>query len=301
MLNKFELNNEIFIIIKFVFHFKMKFKTRVFCYIILVCILLVLFRYRILVGAPTEFHESIHQQSLSQKPRIFCIIPTSDDLDTVVKTVYESWVYLCDNHTFISLIPGVEPTPERAEIKYQNLFYVAKPANFTKEGSRYNLTKKIYAAFRDVYSNHKEYDWYLQADADTFVFVDNLRLFLQDKKPLAPVVFGYDFKTHGGYQSGGAGYVLSKESIYRLGEKLLTAEESCPNNGVEDMNVGQCLRKVGVNSSKSIDEFGRERFHIFSLPLHFGNYTIEWVEKYSANSVRSVKCLFSFASVNKFS
>jgi glycoprotein-N-acetylgalactosamine 3-beta-galactosyltransferase len=66
--------------------------------------------------------------------------------------------------------------------------------------------------FADTYKYNNKYDWYLKADDDTFVFVDNLRLFLNDKNPNLPVDYGYDFKVkvEGGYHSGGGGYVLSK-------------------------------------------------------------------------------------------
>jgi hypothetical protein len=49
------------------------------------------------------------------------------------------------------------------------------------------------------------YDFYLKADDDTFVFVDNLRKFLSDKNRTSPVTYGWDFHcyVHRGYHSGG--------------------------------------------------------------------------------------------------
>ena len=41
------------------------------------------------------------------------------------------------------------------------------------------------------------------------------------------------------------------------------------NLGTEDVDVARCLRRLGVYPNKSIDEFGRERFHPLSL---FGHY-----------------------------
>jgi len=99
---------------------------------------------------------------------------------------------------------------------------------------------------RHVYINHKNYDWYLKADDDTFIFDDNLRLFLADKNPNDPVTFGYHFKGRGGYLSGGAGYVLSKESLKRLSSKLSTNQTYCPNTGIEDVDVGNRLASLGA-------------------------------------------------------
>ncbi len=257
---------------------------------LLLGVFLILFSYRSLLIYVEQSNKPVHQEPAKPTTRIFCIIPTiASKLDNAVTTIYESWVSYCDNHTFVSLIPDMVPTSDRAEIKYKNLFYVSKPMNFTEEsGKKYKLTTKIYAALKDVYSNHKNYDWYLKADDDTFVFVDNLRLFLSDKNSSEPVVYGYDFKTYGGYQSGGAGYALSKESIKRLGERLISDEKSCPNSGTEDLDVGRCLRKLGGYSNKSIDEFGRERFHIGDIFYHFNGKLAQWHMEMAENQPKSV-------------
>uniref|UniRef100_A0A4W5PIB1 N-acetylgalactosaminide beta-1,3-galactosyltransferase n=1 Tax=Hucho hucho TaxID=62062 RepID=A0A4W5PIB1_9TELE len=59
-------------------------------------------------------------------------------------------------------------------------------------------------------------DWFLKAD-DTYVIVENLRLLLSLFSPDKPVYLGRRFCrfVHQGYMSGGAGYVLSRESVSR--------------------------------------------------------------------------------------
>ena len=56
-----------------------------------------------------------------------------------------------------------------------------------------------------VFDKFNDYDWYLKADDDTYIFMDNLRDFLKTKNSSSPVTFGYDFKTDVpyGYHSGG--------------------------------------------------------------------------------------------------
>lgn len=56
------------------------------------------------------------------------------------------------------------------------------------------LTDKMFLTFKYLYAQYPDYDWYLKADDDTFIFVDNLRLFLADKNPSKPVTYGYDLE-----------------------------------------------------------------------------------------------------------
>ena len=56
------------------------------------------------------------------------------------------------------------------------------------------LTDKVYRMFMDTYKFKKnQYSWYLKADIDTFIFVDNLKKFLKTKKSSHPVSYGYEF------------------------------------------------------------------------------------------------------------
>ena len=50
-------------------------------------------------------------------------------------------------------------------------------------------------------------DWFLKADDDTYVIVDNLRRVLRDHDPTKPEYMGCRFKPYvtQGYMSGGAG------------------------------------------------------------------------------------------------
>ena len=88
--------------------------------------------------------------------------------------------------------------------------------NVTGPEGKYALTEKTLLAFYHVYDNYfNDYDWFLKADDDSFVILENLRYFLSDKNTSEPVSYGqrFDMYVKHGYYSGGAGYVLSKEAL----------------------------------------------------------------------------------------
>ncbi|XP_052245939.1 glycoprotein-N-acetylgalactosamine 3-beta-galactosyltransferase 1-like [Dreissena polymorpha] len=137
--------------------------------------------------------------------------------------------------------------------------------------SRDTLWAKTKLAFKHVYENYLDKaDWFLKSDDDTYVIVENLRYLLEDKNATKPIFFGREFKPYvkNGYMSGGAGYVLSKESLKRfyngLGDSSKCRQDA---GGAEDLEMGKCLQEVGVVPMDSRDELQRERFHPF-VPEH---------------------------------
>ncbi|KAJ7383166.1 O-glycan processing, core 1 [Desmophyllum pertusum] len=129
-----------------------------------------------------------------------------------------------------------------------------------KEG-RENLWSKTRAAWNYVYNHHmNDADWFMKADDDTFVVIENLRHLVSKMNPEEPHYLGRHFKPFGGYNSGGAGYVLSRESVRRfkkaLGDTSLCSEQSF----AEDVEVGKCLYAMGVKPENTRDSSGRETF-----------------------------------------
>ncbi|XP_061387667.1 glycoprotein-N-acetylgalactosamine 3-beta-galactosyltransferase 1-like [Musca vetustissima] len=130
---------------------------------------------------------------------------------------------------------------------------------------RGQLWKKTREAFKYIYENYiDEYDWFLKADDDTYVIVENLRLFLYPMSSEAPVYFGCKFKPHvrQGYMSGGAGYVLSRTAVKRFVELGHNNRMICRKGfgGSEDSEMGRCLQNVGVVAGDSRDDLKRGRF-----------------------------------------
>lgn len=100
----------------------------------------------------------------------------------------------------------------------------------------------------------------------------------------------YDFKVivNEGYHSGGGGYILSRESLHRLGSALTKNYEFCENTGTEDVDVARCLRRLGVSPESSVDTAGRERFHPLSISAHFYGLIPDWLYEFAKNPVKQV-------------
>ena len=98
---------------------------------------------------------------------------------------------------------------------------VLPTVNLNVTEGRENLWAKTRNAFKYVHQHHlDEFDWFVKADDDTYMIIDNLRYMLKDFNPRDPYYFGRKFKpfVKQGYMSGGAGYVLSKEALKRFVE-----------------------------------------------------------------------------------
>jgi len=237
--------------------------------------------------------KSINSSKISQSPsieapkrkvRIFCMILTiKANIETKAKTINRTWAKDCDKYYFIAKLS--EDTNQTN--LYSDPLPILEPADFVQEVYG-KLTDKVYRTFKELYLNHNEYDWYLKADDDTFIFTDNLRDFLQDKNASAPVTFGYDFKVivPNGYHSGGAGYLLSNEALMRIGRQLNESFESCVNTGTEDVDVAQTLRQLGVYPNKSIDDQDKERFHPLDVGTHLHGGFPDWMYQYASNPIQ---------------
>lgn len=154
---------------------------------------------------------------------------------------------------------------------------------------REHLTAKTMQGFRYIYEHHlNDADWFMKADDDTYVIMENLRYFLSGEKNDQPVFFGHHFKTivKQGYYSGGGGYVLSKEALKRFGEKGQDPSICRQDGGSEDAEFGKCMERLGVRTANTTDALGRSRFHCFDPETHlFGGYP-GWYFSYDANGAK---------------
>ncbi|KAH9489580.1 Glycoprotein-N-acetylgalactosamine 3-beta-galactosyltransferase 1 [Bulinus truncatus] len=189
-------------------------------------------------------------KNLYNRVRVACWILTSpSNLDRKAIHVKNTWGRKCQLVLFMSSV--------------KNETFPTVGLN-TTEG-RNHLTAKSMQAFQYLYDHHlNDSDWFLKADDDTYVIMENLRYFLSDEDSNEPVYFGQIFKFNPDlrYASGGAGYVLSREALRRFGERGDNFTKTCrPDSGHEDVEMGKCLRSLGVKVKSTFDVLNRHRFH----------------------------------------
>ncbi|XP_026762036.2 glycoprotein-N-acetylgalactosamine 3-beta-galactosyltransferase 1 isoform X3 [Galleria mellonella] len=190
---------------------------------------------------------------LAQRVRVLCWIMTQpSNHEKKAKHVKATWGKRCNKLIFMSS----DEDPSLPSVKLP-----------VQEGRDY-LWAKTKEAFRYVYEHHRrDADWFLKADDDTYVVVENLRYMLADYDANEPMYFGCRFKPFSpqGYMSGGAGYVLSREALDRFVNKALPSPHLCKasDHGAEDAEMGKCLDKIGVKAMDSRDSLQRGRFFPF--------------------------------------
>jgi glycoprotein-N-acetylgalactosamine 3-beta-galactosyltransferase len=203
------------------------------------------------------------------------------------------WAKECDKFIFVARLNSSDSTVSR-EIYDQNLIPILEPADYIIENYR-SLTNKVFSSLKYISEKYPNFDWYLKADDDTFIFVDNLKKFVENKNSSDAVTYGYDVKhlsDNFTYHSGGASYLLSNEALKLIGDSLRKNYTYCSNTGIEDVDVAKCLNKLGVKQNKSIDEDNRERFHPYDVKIHMKGLFGSWINAAAINPLKIVSLFF---------
>uniref|UniRef100_A0A0N5CAZ8 N-acetylgalactosaminide beta-1,3-galactosyltransferase n=1 Tax=Strongyloides papillosus TaxID=174720 RepID=A0A0N5CAZ8_STREA len=213
---------------------------------------------------------------LKNKVKIFCIILTSPK-NHQKRAIHQinTWVRRCNNYIFGS---GDEDTSLKAIKSCNNDSYYVSMCKFK------NTIKYVWNRYGD------EYDWYIKVDDDTYVIMENLRGYLINRNPNELSYHGfrleYDIDNRTiNYLSGGAGYVMSKESVKLLVEKGLDSPEYCrqADEAYDDVEVGNCFKNLGVNLTGSVDVKGKPLFN-----ANRPHEIIVFFSKYSAKCASNV-------------
>ncbi|XP_064590715.1 glycoprotein-N-acetylgalactosamine 3-beta-galactosyltransferase 1-like [Zonotrichia leucophrys gambelii] len=209
-------------------------------------------------------------RALFRRVRVLCWVLTAPQtLESRARHVRDTWARHCNVALFVSS----EPAPQFPALGLG-----------VPEG-RGQLYRKTARALLFVHRHLRaSAEWFLKADDDTFVLLDNLRWLLAPLPPQRPLYLGKRFRPFArqGYMSGGAGYVLSRGALSRLAPAL--ARGSCGRGGPEeDVALGQCLERLGVPVGDSRDTRGRETFHPFPPEIHLTHRFARgfWYPRYS--------------------
>ncbi|XP_070183978.1 glycoprotein-N-acetylgalactosamine 3-beta-galactosyltransferase 1-like [Littorina saxatilis] len=196
---------------------------------------------------------------LASKVRILCFVTTTVSYQDRALAVNATWLKRCTRHLFVTSLPLPIFHPN-------NVLHLPDIPD-----GRQHLTAKTFATLQHLYLHELgTYDWFIKADDDVYLIVENLRLMLSKLSPDDPVYLGHHFrlKVHNGYMSGGASYVLSRGALSIMGKQGLPQNggKCKPEEPDEDVEVGRCLEAVGVLPYSTVDTYGRETFHPWILP-----------------------------------
>ncbi|XP_017059489.1 glycoprotein-N-acetylgalactosamine 3-beta-galactosyltransferase 1 [Drosophila ficusphila] len=207
---------------------------------------------------------------LKREVRILCLVLTMPSSHaTKAARVNRTWGARCNKLIFMS-----SKTDPHLNILKMNI-----------PEYRQNLYAKVRTGMAFAHKHHlNEYDWFLKADDDTYIVMENLRLFLYPYDPESSVYFGCRFKSSysQGYMSGGGGYVLSRDALRRLNLFALNSTTTCKLNGdSEDLQIGHCLQDVGVIAGDTRDFHARHRFLPVSPFQLMPEYEVgSWMDSY---------------------
>ncbi|XP_048236791.1 glycoprotein-N-acetylgalactosamine 3-beta-galactosyltransferase 1-B-like [Haliotis rufescens] len=188
--------------------------------------------------------------AVSRKIRLACFITTREvHMETKLKAVNETWGRRCDKMLYVMTTNKTGPD--------------ILGLNITDHHD--TLTEKIVQTFTHLYTTSlQHYDWFLKADDDSYVIVENLKFFLAHLNSSKPIYVGDHFVhfSPNGYNGGGAGYALSRAALRRLVEQGYRVPGRCRHaGGSEDIETGRCLYKVAVSTYLSVDRYNRSTFH----------------------------------------
>ncbi|VDK34505.1 unnamed protein product [Dibothriocephalus latus] len=124
--------------------------------------------------------ESVLADQLKQTVRVYCFILTTPDAkDKKAVHVKATWAQRFNGFEFISS----ENDPSLPALKA------------VEKESRSVLWQKTIFGMKNAYRKHFEnFDFFMKADDDTYVIVENLRLLLSKLNPQDPIILGRHFK-----------------------------------------------------------------------------------------------------------
>ena len=180
------------------------------------------------------------------------------------EAILASWGRRCQLLLFIAGRPRHTDlrTPRHLHPLAPNALYV----QLDLDEAYATLWRKTRLAFQYIAQHHfADFDWVIKIDDDSFLIAEHLRLFLATIPQQHPRYFGLPYHTKGGYNSGGPGYVLSRHNTRQLIKSFaMPACASAEQRGIaEDVEIGKCLRLLGVIPADTRDHSGAFRFSPF--------------------------------------
>ncbi|KAL6728336.1 hypothetical protein Aduo_010116 [Ancylostoma duodenale] len=164
--------------------------------------------------------ERIIADFVASKVRVFCWIATEESRHrTNAKAVNSTWAQRCNKHLFISTRP--DKTLPAIDLGIPN-----------KKRSSWQKTRAVLKLIHDHFIDR--YDWFLAAQDDSYVILENLRYMLLQYSPDDAIVLGshtFSFSSFPSVSKGGpsfmTGFILSREAVRRIVTDGLVNSPSC--------------------------------------------------------------------------
>ncbi|KAA0194074.1 Glycoprotein-N-acetylgalactosamine 3-beta-galactosyltransferase 1 [Fasciolopsis buskii] len=179
--------------------------------------------------------------------------------------VNDTWARRCTSYFFATSV---------ADSRFPNFLAVYR------EGREVLWDKVKYSLIHVAQKYADSHEFFLKADDDTYMIMENLEKILERMNSSEPFIMGRHFRlprTSLDYLSGGSGYVMSRAALLRIvrGFESHSACGGSMHGGPEDVLVGRCAKAVGVKMIESLDEFGLEMFHPFDPRGMFNPMTVK--------------------------
>ncbi|XP_053614042.1 glycoprotein-N-acetylgalactosamine 3-beta-galactosyltransferase 1-like isoform X2 [Plodia interpunctella] len=149
---------------------------------------------------------------------------------------------------------------------------------------------KTQEALMYIYKNYlNQAEWFLKADDETYVIVENLKYMLNDYNTNDPIYFGFRIKLNPAkdeFFNGRASYVLSREALTLLVSTGLIPRlcSTSPLGYTEIKDLTNCLEKLGVILMDTRDKYKTGRFFPFLPNQHINAETNKnvwfWIYNY---------------------
>ncbi|KER19461.1 hypothetical protein T265_11777 [Opisthorchis viverrini] len=202
-----------------------------------------------------------YAKRLASTIHIYCFILTeSSQLDSQLH-VQNTWVRRCTRYGFVT------PTPHRLlrrlDSNHSTLTYKRKSWN----------TMRI--TLRSLYASKEPVMYYLKADFDTYIIMENVRYMLELEDPKEPFLLGHVHEPgpYGDKISNSVGYLLSKRALELIVTRGLDKKPECgETDRREDEQISLCAEAVGVEVRDSFDFLGKSRFSNVTINDLLGPY-----------------------------
>ncbi|XP_071803004.1 glycoprotein-N-acetylgalactosamine 3-beta-galactosyltransferase 1-like isoform X3 [Asterias amurensis] len=197
------------------------------------------------------FDPRLNGTTLYNKVKILCFITLhKSEILNYGKAIKATWAKHCNKMIFLS-------SEFNSEV---GVIDIDLPEGRTQSWHRSKLALQyVYDSFKD-----QDFDWFVKANFDSIVILENLRYFLLMHKANIPNYIGHVFS---GPKTGGSIFTLNKEALELI---VPTLKDNKPLFGgvADDLELEGCFKAAGaLSSSHGRDVEGVQRFRMI-VPDH---------------------------------